>query len=138
MLGFDLGSDPACRTAIGQALATRRQAAVICPPLAGDETDHRLLYVLEPAWNEDTNPDKRPADQPEIDGFVVGVFRIGAVVETSLSVFVPVGIDIYITGPADGNAARRPSTRGSLRCTGKRGKWKRPTYRRRLPRVECT
>ena len=37
LLGFDLGSDPACRTAIRQALATRRQAAVICPPLAGNQ-----------------------------------------------------------------------------------------------------
>ena len=36
MIGFDLGSNPACRKAIRQAMATRRQVAVVCPPL--DET----------------------------------------------------------------------------------------------------
>jgi PAS domain S-box-containing protein len=106
LLGFDLGSDPACRTAIGQALATRRQAAVVCQPLAGKETDHALLYVVEPAWNEDRIRSKRPADQPEIDGFVVGVFQVCKAVETSLSLFAPLGIDLFVTGPADagGNA----------------------------------
>lgn len=100
-LGFDLGSSPACRMAIRQAMATHRQAATLWPPLMGRATDHALLYVVQPAGNESTNPAKRSADQPEIDGFVVGVFRVCTVVETALSLFPAVGIDIYVTGPAD-------------------------------------
>ena len=103
LLGFDLGSHAGCRAAIREAMSNRRKAAFICPPLDGPQTDRRLLlFVVEPAWNENAKPAKRPADQPEIDGFVLGVFRISTFVETSLSVFPPVGIDIYIGEPSYG------------------------------------
>ena len=42
---------------------------------------------------------------------MVGVFRICTVVETSLSLFTPVGIDIYITGPADASGKTPVYTR---------------------------
>jgi PAS domain S-box-containing protein len=99
LLGLNLASNPACLAALQRAKGTGRQAAAICAPLADSDTDASLLYVVEPARNEDANPGKRPADQPEADGFVLGVFRIENIVDRSLSQFTPVGIDLYITGP---------------------------------------
>ena len=99
LLGLDLASAPACFAALLRAKDTGRQAATICTPLSDNDSDASLLYVMEPARNEDSNSAKRPADQPEVDGFVLGVLRIEKIVEHSLSQFVPVGIDLYITGP---------------------------------------
>ncbi len=116
LIGFDLGSDAACHGAIGAAMATGRQAVAVCQPLDDNETDRSLLYVVEPAWNEDAAPAKRPADQPEIDGFVLGIFRIGTLVEASLNFFPPVGIDIYITVPSEGGGKSPVYTRLSPLC----------------------
>lgn len=102
LLGFNLGSNRACRAAIDRAMATGRKAAAICRPLNGDSEgggDAKLLYVVEPARNEDPHPAKRPADQPEVDGFVLGIFRLEEIVNRSLSQFAPIGIDVYITTP---------------------------------------
>ena len=104
LLGFDLGSDAKCCAAIREALVTRRPAVTVCPALDDNEIDRNLLYVIEPAWNENAEPIRRPADQPEVDGFVLGIFRIGTLVENSLSLFAPARIDMYITLPAtEGN-----------------------------------
>lgn len=99
LLGLNLASNPACRAALQRAKSSGRQAATIGPPLTENDSDLSLLYVVEPARNEDANPGKRPADQPEVNGFVLGVFRIETIVDKSLRQFAPVGIDLYITGP---------------------------------------
>jgi PAS domain S-box-containing protein len=101
LIGFDLASNPSCHKAIQQAIATRRQIAIVCPPLDKNENDSSLLYVLQPAWNEHSSTSKRPADQPEIDGFVLGVFHLTSIIESSLEYFAPVGIDVDVTGLSD-------------------------------------
>lgn len=96
-LGFDLASNPAGRLAIQQAMATRRQAAVAGWPLGGSETDHNVLYVVTPIRSENSAPPKHA----EIQGFVLGIFRVNTIVEAALSLFPPTAIDIYLTGMVD-------------------------------------
>lgn len=98
LFGFDLGSNPYCHYAIQQATTTRRQAAVICSPLDGSEADHSLLYVVTPVWHDGNDPTKNGGD---IDGFVLGVFRVCTMVESALSLFPPIAMDIYFAGPPD-------------------------------------
>jgi PAS domain S-box-containing protein len=66
-----------------------------------------MLYFVEKARNESSEPANRPADQPENDGLVLGVFNLGAVVETSLVMFQHVGIDIYLLDPS-GEGGEKP------------------------------
>jgi len=96
LLGFDLGSNPACRAAIERTLATGRPAAAVSPPLADHDTDCYQLYVFQPASNENSDDGGRPSGQSEIDGFVLGVFRLGRIVEGALEYFAKEGIDIFI------------------------------------------
>ena len=103
LIGFNLTSHAACCAAIREALSTGRPAAVVCKPLDDNEDDRSMLYVLAPAWNQNVDRSKRPADQPEIDGFVLGVFRIGTLVESALGIFSPIGIDVYIDMPFGGS-----------------------------------
>jgi PAS domain S-box-containing protein len=96
LLGFDLGSNPACRAAIERALATGRPAAAASPPLADHETDSNQLYVFQPASTEDSGSGSRRSGQSEIDGLVLGAFRLGRIVEGALEYFAEKGIDVYI------------------------------------------
>jgi PAS domain S-box-containing protein len=96
LLGFDLGSNPACRAAIEQALATGQPAAAVFPPLADHDADSNQLYVFQPASTEDSGNGGRPSGQSNIDGLVLGVFRLGRIVEGALEYFAEKGIDVYI------------------------------------------
>jgi PAS domain S-box-containing protein len=100
LLGYDLGSDAAFLAAFHEAVVGR-PTVVHCASRKGKEADHDLLYVIEPARYESVSRGARPADQPETDGFVLGVFRIGTLVERALDLFTPIGIDVYITSPAE-------------------------------------
>lgn len=103
LVGLDLGSSPECLAAFRQAADINGPVAFVGPPLNDDETDARLLYVVEPAWNENQPSTQRPADQRNSDGFVLGIFRIGTLVEDALAVFPPVGINLFVaTTSADG------------------------------------
>ncbi len=103
LLGADLGVDKTLRGAIDQASATGRAAVAVGPRPHGDERGDWLLYVVQPAWNENANGQEQSADQSEIDGFVLGVFHIGALVDRALTIFASLGIDIFVsTSPAEG------------------------------------
>jgi CHASE1-domain containing sensor protein len=99
-LGYDLGSEAAFRAACHDAIAGR--PAVMNTSLGyGKEDDHSVLCVIEPAGRESVSPAARPADPAETDAFVVGVFRMGELVENALDLFAPAGIDVCVARPAD-------------------------------------
>jgi PAS domain S-box-containing protein len=119
LLGYDLGSDAAFRAAFHEAASTGRAAvANYVPWNSNKEADRSLLYVVEPARYESAPRAARPADQPEIDGFVLGVFHISALVEGSLDLFAPIGIDVYIARPAGKGGSTPVYTRLSSFHTG--------------------
>jgi PAS domain S-box-containing protein len=113
LVGLDLNSCPPYHRAIDQAIRTRRQTAIVCQPLNDTKNHPNLLYVFQPAWNEHDAAAKRPPDQPEIDGFVLGVFYFPSIVEAALKDFTPVGIDIEVKRLSNPNEitdiCRRPS-----------------------------
>ncbi len=110
LLGYDLGSDAAFRAAFHEA-ATGRPAVVKSLVWRGEETERSLLCVIEPARYESVLRGARPADQPDVDGFVLGVFRLSSLVEGALDLFAPIGIDVYITKPAEKGASTPIYTR---------------------------
>jgi PAS domain S-box-containing protein len=111
LIGFDLGSDAAFGATIRRAMASSSPAVAGSPRLLVNKANHILLYVVEPAQYESMTVQevKRPANQPELDGFVLGVFRIDAMLKKWIN--LPVGIDAYISNPLTGNGTASVYTR---------------------------
>jgi PAS domain S-box-containing protein len=102
LLGFDLGSDPACLAAMRQATTSGQATVAVYTALSGNKTDGNLLFVLDPARYESvaTQLTTRPADQPEADGFVLGVLRMEPLAKRWLGLpglDIPPSIDVYIS-----------------------------------------
>ncbi|MBN1394670.1 MAG: CHASE domain-containing protein [Pirellulales bacterium] len=91
LLGFDIRSDPARRSAIDRAIATGRQAAAFCLPSGTDSMHNRVMYVITPISGSGTD-----SDRPQTIGFAFGVYDIDSVVEDALQPFTSVGIDLNI------------------------------------------
>ena len=100
MLGFDLGSNPACRTAIERAMASGEASALVIPPLEENDTDAFLLYVFEPATTNAAAGGEEPAGPAAFDGVVLGVYRLHALVDAAMSEFLTLGIDVSLSDPA--------------------------------------
>lgn len=95
MLGLDLAGKPIGRKALDEARRTEKPVAVVAPPWDGNELDTYLLYVFKAASNELSKSDSEK--QPETQGFVLGIFRIEAILNAAFDFFVPVGLDFHIT-----------------------------------------
>jgi len=111
-LGLDLGSDAACQAAMRQATASHRPAVAVYTALSGKNTADNLLFVVEPARYESiaSQMAQRPADQPETNGFVLGVLRMEALGIKWLGLpglNLPPGIDVYISANGRGLASLR-------------------------------
>jgi len=130
LLGFDLGSNPACRAAIEQALAAGQSAATVSPPLADHDADCNQLFVFQPASTEDSGSG-RPSGQSESDGLVMGVFRLADIVDNALESFVGKGIDVYIVD-ASSPAGLAPIYTRPSRLRGELSKF----YSAALPETE--
>ena len=83
--------------------------------LSDDKTSDNLLFVLEPARYESvaSHMGKRPATQPEANGFVLGVLRMEVMANAWLKLpefKIPPSIDIYISANGKALASR---TKGS-------------------------
>ena len=112
LLGLDLGSDAASRAAMGQAMDGHRETVAVYTAFSGDKTGDNWLFVLEPARYESvaTHLAKRPADQPEPDGFVLGVLGMEAIAKRWLGLpapNIPPGIEVYIAANGKDLAALR-------------------------------
>jgi PAS domain S-box-containing protein len=103
LLGFDIRSSASCRDAMQRATDTGKPASGVCTVLGKDPMGCALLYVVMPAKNAENDVSRgadRPADQPEADGFVFGIFDMGAIVEAALLRISPVGIDVTVVAPS--------------------------------------
>jgi len=99
LIGFDIQSNPSCREAAERAASTGQPTVGDSPLQKKGATDQFLLHVVAPAHNDVSDPAKRPADQPATDGFVLGLFDVGAIVDSALGSLSPVEIDIEVVAP---------------------------------------
>jgi PAS domain S-box-containing protein len=116
-LGLDLATFAAYRAAFSEAIKTGQPTIAISPPLDAGSRDGNRLIVIEPVWGELQGTIKRPSDQPEIDGFVLGIFRVATIAKDALEIFHPLGIDLYMYDSSEVNgktlvAARLSSLHG--------------------------
>jgi PAS domain S-box-containing protein len=95
-LGFDLASNATRKESLeragdtGQMVATRRIKLV-------QETSGQFGFlVFEPIYEKDSRSDTIPERRNNLKGFALGVFRIGDILEKSLTYLMPVNINIYL------------------------------------------
>ncbi len=112
-LGFDLASLGEFAAVIRQAGATGRFEAA--RRISAGEEDDELsnLYVFVPIYRKGVPTDSPEQRQQGLEGFVLGVCRIGAIVDDAIRYSLPVGIDIHVFNRAASRDGRRIYSRYS-------------------------
>jgi signal transduction histidine kinase len=95
-MGFDLSSDPHLLELAniardtGRAVAASRFGAV---PNARSRSD---LIILAPFYNGGKNPERTEERREYLKGFVLGIYRVGDMIEKMLSPYIPKGMNLTV------------------------------------------
>ncbi|MEN6439516.1 MAG: PAS domain S-box protein [Syntrophobacter sp.] len=102
--GFDLGSNPARRAALEEARDRGAMAATGRVSLVQETGGQYATLVFVPLYHPDTADDTRKVSVDALRGFVLGVFRVGNMVERALAYLSPEAIELAIydrSGPEE-------------------------------------
>ncbi len=95
-LGNDLASEPLKLAALNYARDTEEVIATAgIKPVQGKGESYSVL-ILQPVYRKGLPADSIEAKRNNLEGFVLGAFRLGDLLEEAMSSFVPAGIDIYL------------------------------------------
>jgi PAS domain S-box-containing protein len=95
-LGFDLASDTARLTAMERAARSGKILATGRITLPGETGNQYGFIVFEPVYRKGVLTDTDQARRDNLEGFMLGVFRINDIVEEAMSLLEPVGVDFFI------------------------------------------
>ena len=95
-LGFDIASSPARRRAMDLALERRQPIATEPINLVQERGTQRGFLLSMPVFHQEVSLETRQARQQQLQGFAVGVFRIGVLIESSIDQTRPRAIDVYV------------------------------------------
>ena len=95
-LGFDLASCPQRKESLERSRDTGEQVATGRITLVQETAGQFGFLVFEPIYREKAPTGSVEERRRNIEGFVLGVFRIGDIVEKSLKHHKPKGIDISL------------------------------------------
>ena len=103
-LGFDVASNPIRREALERARDSGKMNATARVTLV-QETDRQFgILIFVPAYRKGVAVDSVAHRRQYLKGFILGVFRIGDMIEQALGYIEPKGIDIRLSdlsAPAD-------------------------------------
>jgi signal transduction histidine kinase len=94
--GFDLASEPARKKALEHARDSGEISATGGIRLIQETQDSLGFLMLAPVYKKGGQIDSVDARQRNLEGFALGVFRVGDIVENALSYLKPGGVDIFI------------------------------------------
>jgi PAS domain S-box-containing protein len=99
--GFDLATNPACREAMDQSRDTGLAVATPAIRLNRTADDEKGLRLFLPVYR--TGAPRKTVEQRRqgLLGFIVGVVRAKDLVEESLAVFLPAGVDFQFVDSSD-------------------------------------
>ncbi|MEW6364693.1 MAG: CHASE domain-containing protein [Acidobacteriota bacterium] len=106
-LGYDLGSDATRMEALQRARDTGALAATGRVRLVQGTAGGSGFLVFAPVYHGDTPPDSIEARRERLEGFALGVFRVGDVVEQGVSREGSAGTDIAVYDGAEPRADRK-------------------------------
>ncbi len=100
MLGLDQGANPACLEAMARATDTGAAVSTGGIELAGRGQTGVGVMVFLPFYGKDLPTSTIPERRMALEGFVVGLFRVGEVVRVALSNTPPIGLPTDILDAA--------------------------------------
>jgi len=95
-LGFDLASNPTRKEALDRSRDSRKMVATARITLVQETGEKYGLLVFRPVFQKGNALDTIAARRKHLEGFVLGVFRIGDIVQSALADLAPAGIDILL------------------------------------------
>ncbi len=96
-LGFDLASDPTRREALDLSRATGRAVATARIVLVQETGRQFGSLIFLPVYEKGTRVDSLEARRRNLQGFVLGVFRVGDLVENALASLSAAGINVCVS-----------------------------------------
>ena len=93
-LGFDLASSVSRAEALAQARDSGRMTATAPLRLVQEKGDQYGVLVFIPMYRDPITPDAVEQRREALTGFVLGVYRLGDLLEACIAPLKPVGIDI--------------------------------------------
>jgi PAS domain S-box-containing protein len=100
IIGYDLGSIPACLMAMRQACDTGKPAATAEIILPGMKNRPPELLIFLPIYEKMASFNSVEDRRNGLKGFVAETLHTGEIVEESFKTLMPAGIDIYLFGGA--------------------------------------
>ena len=132
-IGFDLGSGPMRLEALSRSRDTGRMVATASITLV-QETEHQAGFlVFMPVYDSNATVETVAQRRVHLKGFILGVFRVGDLVEDALANIAPAGIDLelhddrglpqpsvlhYHVSPASTRPANVPRYAGAAQADG--------------------
>jgi len=118
-LGFDLSSNQTRLEALERSRDTGEMVATARITLVQETGDQFGFLVFVPMYRNGKTIDSIESRRENLEGFVLGVFRIGTILEKSVTYLNPKDVDIFIydnSAPAGERLLGRypPSTRNSV------------------------
>ena len=95
-LGYDLASNPTRLEALNRSRDTGQMLATARITLVQETTGHYGFLVFLPIYRNGAPTDSVEDRRENLEGFALGVFRIGDMVEKALTYLKPEGVDIHI------------------------------------------
>jgi len=95
-LGNDLASEPLILAALNYARDTGEVIATAGIKPVQEKGESYSVLILQPVYSKGLPADSIKAKRNNLEGFVLGAFRPGDLLEEAMSSFVPAGIDIYL------------------------------------------
>ncbi len=102
ILGFDLASDPESRRILSIARDTGQMIATQHATMLPGAADSAAILTVIPIYGGDVPPKSVPERRVTLAGFMLGVVRIGDLIEASLDdLATTFGLDIYLYDEGD-------------------------------------
>lgn len=97
-LGLDLASQPTWLAALYEARDTGAAASARLSPLGPGADPHARLLVVLPIYRNEFPHGTLAERRQNLQGFVVGIFRLEAIIENAMALFrqTPSGIDVFL------------------------------------------
>ncbi len=95
-LGFDMASNPTRLEALNRSRDTGQVAATARITLVQETAKQSGILVLLPVYKKGAPADSLEDRRRNLEGFFLGVFRIGDFVERALASLSPAGVDVHV------------------------------------------
>ena len=130
-LGFDLASDPKLLELTNTARDTGREVAAsrFGPvPNARSQLD---MIILAPYYNGGKNPERTEERREHLKGFVLGIYRVGDMIDQMLNPYIPNGMNLTVYEEGDlvpenllyGNSLKNPAMKITNVVTVSNRRW---------------